>query len=67
MDLENEASWLRSRIIRLRAALRFAKEPRTDMILREFIAEAEERLGALEDRGVPSPPKRTIKPPKISK
>jgi hypothetical protein len=51
----------------LRAALRFAKEPRTDTILREFIAEAEERLSALEAQGVPSPPKQTGKPPEISK
>jgi hypothetical protein len=65
MDLENEAPWLRSRIIRLRAALRFAKEPRTYTILREFIAEAEERLSALEAQGAPS--QRTVEPPKISK
>jgi hypothetical protein len=46
--LEDEPTWLRRRVIRLRAALRFAKEARTETILREVIAEAEQRLSALE-------------------
>jgi hypothetical protein len=65
MDLENEAPWLRSRIIRLRVALRFTKEPRVETILREFVAEAEERLSAIEDQDALS--KGTVDPPKISK
>jgi hypothetical protein len=46
--MEAEAVWLRKRIIRLRAALRFAKDQRTEIILREVIADAEDRLAALE-------------------
>ena len=46
--MEAEAGWLRKSIIRLRAALRFAREPRTETILRDFIADAEDRLAALE-------------------
>jgi hypothetical protein len=60
---EDEVSWLRPRIIRLRAALRFVKEHRTETILREFVAEAEDRLAALEGRGAPIKP--TVKAPKI--
>jgi hypothetical protein len=48
MDLEPEAAWLRSRIIRLRAAFRYAVEPRAGAILRETIADMEERLEQLE-------------------
>jgi hypothetical protein len=50
MDLENEETWLRTRVIRLRTMLRFAKDPRTEAGLKEFIADAEERLDALERR-----------------
>jgi hypothetical protein len=46
--MEAEADWLRKSIIRLRAALRFAREPRTETIVREVIADAEDRLAALE-------------------
>jgi hypothetical protein len=46
--MEAEAKWLRKSIIRLRAALRFAKEPRVETILREVIADAEDRLAELE-------------------
>jgi hypothetical protein len=46
--MEAEAGWFRKSIIRLRAALRFAKEPRVEAILREVIADAEDRLAALE-------------------
>jgi hypothetical protein len=48
MELENEATWLRYRVLRLRAALRFALAPQVESILRELIADAEERLVALE-------------------
>jgi hypothetical protein len=52
--MEAEAGWLRKSIIRLRAALRFAKEPRVEAILREVIADAEDRLAALEQPEHPS-------------
>ena len=48
MELEDEETWLRRRVIRLRTMLRFAKDPRTEAGLKEFIADAEERLDALE-------------------
>ena len=46
--MEDEEAWLRHRVIRLRTMLRFAKDPRTEAGLKEFIADAEERLDALE-------------------
>ena len=57
---EHEAHWLRARVIRLRAALRFTQEPRVDVILREVIGDAEDRLAALDQRPVlPAlPPRR---------
>jgi hypothetical protein len=48
MELEDEATWLRYRVLRLRAALRFALAPQVEIILRELIADAEDRLLALE-------------------
>jgi hypothetical protein len=45
---EDEAAWLRARVIRLRVALRFTKDPRVEMILREVIADAEDRLASLD-------------------
>jgi hypothetical protein len=48
MSASGEAVWVRKNIIRLRTALRFAKEPRTETILREVIADAEDRLADLE-------------------
>jgi len=48
VELEDEETWLRHRVIRLRTMLRFAKDPRTEAGLKEFIADAEERLDALE-------------------
>jgi hypothetical protein len=45
---EDEAAWLRARVIRLRVALRFVKDPRVEVILREVIADAEDRLVALD-------------------
>jgi hypothetical protein len=38
---------------RLRAILRYAKEPRVEGGLRELIADAEERLDLLEQQKVP--------------
>jgi hypothetical protein len=45
---EDELTWLRHRIVRMRTILRFAKDPRTEAGLRELIADAEARLAALE-------------------
>jgi hypothetical protein len=39
---------LRNRIMRMRAALRFALAPEVEIILWEMIADAEDRLAALE-------------------
>jgi len=49
-ELEDEVTWLRHRVVRMRTILRFAKEPRAEAGLRELIAEAEARLDALEAR-----------------
>jgi hypothetical protein len=51
--VQAETDWLRKSIIRLRAALRFAGEPRVEAILREVIADAEDRLSALEHSDQP--------------
>jgi hypothetical protein len=48
MQLQDEATWLRCRIIRMRAALRFAINSEVEGIIREFIADAEDRLLAIE-------------------
>jgi hypothetical protein len=48
VDLQDETTWLRYRVMRMRAALRFAKSPVVEDILRELIADAEERLLAVE-------------------
>jgi hypothetical protein len=50
MELDDEAELLRYRIMRMRTALRFAADERTEAILRELIAEAEARLSALESK-----------------
>jgi hypothetical protein len=47
-EIEDEVSWLRHRIMRMRTILRFAKDPRTEAGLRELISDAEARLAALE-------------------
>jgi hypothetical protein len=47
-DLEDEETWLRHRIMRMRTILRFARDPRTEAGLRELISDAEARLAALE-------------------
>jgi hypothetical protein len=46
--VQNEELWLRYRVIRMRTALRFAISPEVANILRELIADGEERLLALE-------------------
>jgi hypothetical protein len=48
MDLEPEAVWLRHRLRRLRAILRRVEEPAVEDMLRELIADAEDRLDVLE-------------------
>jgi hypothetical protein len=50
MYLEDEESWLRKRVVRLRTLLRYCREPDTEAGLREFIAEAESRLELLQNR-----------------
>jgi hypothetical protein len=49
MKPEDEEIWLRHRVIRMRALLRFAKEPCVERGLRELIADAEKRLEPLEN------------------
>jgi len=51
---EDEVTWLRHRVVRMRTILRFAKEPRAEAGLRELIADAEARLDALERRSTAS-------------
>jgi hypothetical protein len=41
VEFEEEEIWLRHRVGGLRAALRIAKEPRVEAILRELIIDAE--------------------------
>jgi hypothetical protein len=48
MELQDEAPWLRNRIARMRLAFRFATEPQVESILRELIADAEDRLVGLQ-------------------
>jgi hypothetical protein len=49
MDFEDEHTWLRHRVRRLRTILRYVKEPRAETGLRELIADAEQRLEQLEE------------------
>jgi len=48
MDFEDEYTWLRHRVLRLRTILRFVSDSRAESGLRELIAEAEKRLEQLE-------------------
>jgi hypothetical protein len=52
VELEDELTWVRHRVMRLRAALRFVQDPQAEVILRELIADAEERLLTLEDNSM---------------
>jgi len=45
-----EIPWLRSRIIRMRALLRYAKDSRVETGLRELISDAETRLEWQEEQ-----------------
>jgi hypothetical protein len=49
-EIEDEQTWIRHRVVRLRTILRFVKDPRAETALRDLIAEAEARLEALEAR-----------------
>ena len=46
--LQDEESWLRGCIIRLRTVLRFTKDERVDAGLKDIIADAESRLEQLQ-------------------
>ena len=48
MELEAEETWLRKRVVRLRTALRYANDARTEVVLREVIGDAENRLEILQ-------------------
>ena len=61
--LEPEETWLRKRIIRLRTILRYVQDPRTEAGLKEFIADAEHRLEALQ-RGMGGQQQQQIQPKK---
>jgi hypothetical protein len=50
MPTAPEILWLRSRIIRMRALLRYAKDSRVEAGLRELISEGEARLDWLEEQ-----------------
>jgi hypothetical protein len=50
MEWEEEESWLRRRVIRLRTILRFTKDARVATGLKEFVAEAEDRVEMLGSR-----------------
>jgi hypothetical protein len=50
MDLEEEESWLRHHLRRLRTLLRYAKIPGVETGLRELVADTEARLEMLESR-----------------
>jgi hypothetical protein len=53
MVIDTELVWLRPRVIRLRALLRYAQVDRVETILlREFLADAESRLEALEEQAL---------------
>jgi hypothetical protein len=56
VELQDEAVWLRYRILRMRVALRFAMKQEVEGILRELIADAEARLLALEQRDAQAGP-----------
>jgi hypothetical protein len=47
-ELEDEMSWLRHRVIRMRTILRFAKDSRVEAGMRELIGDFEVRLEGLQ-------------------
>lgn len=48
--VEKEEIWLRHRVRRMRAMLRYATDPRVESGLRELIGDAEDRLEALQSQ-----------------
>jgi hypothetical protein len=50
MAIDEEAIWLRPRVIQMRALLRRVKDARVESVLREFIADAEARLELLDEQ-----------------
>jgi hypothetical protein len=50
MEWEDEETWLRGSVIRLRMLWRYAKDRVVQVGLKEFITEAERRLEALGNR-----------------
>ena len=50
MEWEDESTWLRHRVLRLRTILRHMKDARAESGIRELIADAEQRLDQLEAR-----------------
>jgi hypothetical protein len=62
VTLQDERTWLRYRVIRMRTALRFAMSPEVTNILRELIADGEARLLALDDQANEFPEVKTRLP-----
>jgi hypothetical protein len=50
MEWEDEETWLRGKIVRLRAISRYARVESAEAALKEFVAEAETRLELLQSR-----------------
>ena len=50
MATDQELTWLRPRVIQMRALLRHVKDARVETVLREFIADAEARLELLDEQ-----------------
>jgi hypothetical protein len=50
MAIEQEAAWLRARVIQMRSLLRHVENARVENVLREFIADAETRLELLDEQ-----------------
>jgi hypothetical protein len=50
MEWEDESTWLRHRVLRLRTILRYMKDARAESGIRELIGDAEQRLDQLEAR-----------------
>ena len=50
MAIDLELVWLRPRVIRMRALLRYAKDERVEAALKDLITDAEDRLEELEEQ-----------------
>ena len=60
MTWQDESSWLRYRVVRMRTALRFAMSPEVTNILRELIADGEARLLVLDGKEFPEAKARRL-------